>query len=404
MESFENSLEACVNDGIASSFALIARRRDGSDILRTYVGGSLPGLPSSSPVDEQTVFTLASCTKVPTTVAALQLVERNLISLDTDVSQLLPVLGRQQILVGWHADGSPVLRKRRNPITLRQLLTHSSGCGYDFYNRHLIRLRRFQGTTPATKRTTVTEWFDYPLLFEPGEGWEYGCGPDWAGKLVEQISGMTLEDYNRRHIWTPLGTSSYTFWPNAPGYTHKLATVMERNRATGGLDICEEGLDLNRYSKECFGGHGGFCSAADFSELLLSILANDERVLRPSSVEMMFQDQLSQKSRECIQELMEQKDFTVGDYHAGEVYTWGLGGVLVEETHGSNASYERGPRTLAWCGRLNHFWFIDRSKGFCGLFMTDVVPSPDARIKPVIRKFLENVYRENGRGGFPSHL
>ncbi|KAG5922870.1 hypothetical protein E4U53_003642, partial [Claviceps sorghi] len=328
----------------------------GSDILRTYMGGPSPSWPDQNPVDQHTVFALASCTKVPTTVAALQLVDRKLLSLDTDVSRLLPVLGRQEILTGWAADGSPVLRKRRAPITLRQLLTHSSGCGYDFYSPQLKRFRRWQGTTAATRRATVEEWFDQPLVFEPGQDWAYGCGLDWAGRLVEQLSGMDLEEYMRRHIWTPLGCSSFTFWPRAPGYTRGVATLTERNPGTGRLDVLPRGLDINENVAECFGGHGGFCSAGDFAELLLSLLADDGRLLRPGSVELMFRDQLPPRSRERIQALMEKEDYTVGDYHAGEVYTWGLGGVLIEETRDSRATYDRGPRTLGWCGRMNHYW------------------------------------------------
>ncbi|KAG6117511.1 hypothetical protein E4U13_001000 [Claviceps humidiphila] len=403
-ESFQSYLKACFDEGIASSLVLIAKRRDGSDVLDTYMGGPSRALPSQCPIDDQTIFTLASCTKLPTTVAALQLVDKKLITIDEDVSQLLPVLGRQKILVGWQADGSPILRERRNPITLRQLLTHSSGCGYDFYHPDLKRFRRYQGTTPATKKAKVTEWFDQPLVFEPGQGWEYGAGLDWVGKLIEQISGMSLEDYMSRYVWAPLGASSYTFWPDAPGYTRELATLAKRDRATGKLDVSLEGLDLNRNVKECFGGHGAYCSAADYAELMFSLLANDERVLRPSSVELMFENQLSAESKEALQEVMRTRDLAGGDYYAGEVYSWGLGGLLVEETHDSEAPYDRGAKTLAWCSALNHYWFIDRSKGVCGLLMTHVVPSPDAQIKPLIRAFLQHTYRENARPAFPSFL
>ncbi|KAG6272978.1 hypothetical protein E4U49_001598 [Claviceps purpurea] len=303
------------------------------------------------------------------------LVEKKLIILDEDVSPLLSVLGRQQILVGWQADGSPILRKRRNPITLRQLLTHSSGCGYDFYHPDLKRFRRYQGTTPATQKAKVAEWFNQPLVFEPGQGWEYGAGLDWLYLLAE-FSGCHRE----------------------------LATLAKRDRATGKLDVSLEGLDLNRNVKECFGGHGAYCSAADYAELMFSLLVNDERVLRPSSVELMFENQLSPESKQALQEVMRTRDLVGGDYYAGEVYSWGLGGLLVEETHDSEAPYDRGPKTLAWCSALNHYWFIDRSKGVCGLLMTHVVPSPDAKIKPLIRAFLQHTYRENARPAFPSFL
>ncbi|KAG5930331.1 hypothetical protein E4U42_002072, partial [Claviceps africana] len=380
MESYQNALKAFVDEGEAPSFAIVAKRRDGevpdplsgprkgpmnddptgkkkkkkiniekigSDILHTYVGGPTPDWPDQRPVDKDTIFALASLTKLPTTVAVLQLVERKLIALDTDVTKFLPVLGRQKILTGWAADGSPILRERREPITLRQLLTHSSGCGYDWVSPKLKRFRRWQGTTAATKRATMDEWFDQPLVLEPGRGWEYGCGVDWAGRLVEQISGLDLEEYMRRHIWRPLGCSSFTFWPHAPGRRPDVvATYTERDPGTGRLGLMPKGLDINENVTECFGGHSGFCSASDFAELMLSLLANDERLLEPSSVDLMFQDQSTPESREYVQVIMDRGNFAVGDYHAGEVYTWGLGGVLIEETRDSKAPYDRRPGTL----------------------------------------------------------
>ncbi|KAG6021804.1 hypothetical protein E4U41_002396, partial [Claviceps citrina] len=354
-----------------------------SDILRQYWGGPSPSWPDQHPVDERTIFTLASLTKLPTTVAALQLVDRKLVTLDSDVGALLPVLGRQPVLAGWRGDGSPILRKRRNTMTLRHLLTHSSGCGYDFYNPDLRRLRRFEGTTAAAQRATVADWFGHPLVFEPGHGWEYGCGLDWAGRLVEQVSGLSLEDYLSRHVWTPLGGSSFTFWPDDGGRGGcRLATLTSRNAATGKLDVCPGKMDLCQNVAECFGGHGGYCGAADYAELLVSLLANDGRVLSPAAADMMFQDQLSETSKSALQVFVRTKDFVLGvDYHPAEVYTWGLGGIATQ-----------------------NFQFIDRTKNLCGLFMTHIVPAPDAKAKPIVRAFLQHVYKEASRPDFPSLL
>ncbi|KAF5611787.1 glu leu phe val dehydrogenase family [Fusarium tjaetaba] len=223
----------------------------GSVIVSHYLGGPSPSWPDQVSIGPQTLFTLASLTKLPTTIAALQLVEKQLITLDADVSDLLPDLGRQQVLVGWSADGSPILKKRRNPITLRQLLTHSSGCGYDLHNTDLKRFRKFQGSKVRDK-STVIGWFDHPLLFEPGQGWEYGSGVDWAGRLVEQISGLPLEAYLKDHVWKPIGASSFTFWPDSPSNTHQIATSTHRNKSNGKLEVSLNKIGINLGVKGLF--------------------------------------------------------------------------------------------------------------------------------------------------------
>ncbi|KAF5025563.1 hypothetical protein F66182_2371 [Fusarium sp. NRRL 66182] len=398
MDSFQRYLQASLDEDVVSSLAVLAKRHDASTIVSEYLGGPSPSWPDQVSIDGRTLFTLASLTKLPTTVAVLQLVEKGVITLDTDVSDLLPVLGRQQILAGWDADGSPILHKRRNPITLRHLLTHSSGCGYDFHSRDLKRFRRFQGNTSGSK-PTVVEWFDQPLLFEPGQGWEYGSGIDWAGKLVEQISGISLEVYLRDHVWEPIGASNFTFWPHAPGSTYNIAALTHRNKGTGKLEVSSDEIDINRGLEDCFGGHGGYCSAEDYMKLLFSLLVSDQRMLQASSVDLMFQDHLSKESRQTFRNALKSQKLGVGDFYSGETYTWGLGGMIIEETHSHEAPYTRGPQTLVWGGYTNQFWYVDRSNGVCGLFMTHVYPSPDRNIQKIIRRF-QQLRGEDGRSNF----
>ncbi|KFA72654.1 hypothetical protein S40288_03386 [Stachybotrys chartarum IBT 40288] len=349
------------------------------------------------PISKNTLFTWASLTKPPTTIAALQLVEKGSIQLDDDVSSILPVLGRQPILSGWADDGSPILRKRRNPITLRHLLTHSAGTGYDFMSQELQKLHSSRGTVPS-QGATIDERFDLPLLFEPGEGWEYGCGVDWAGKIVEQLTGISLEAYLHKNVWAPLGATSFTFWPdknNSRGA--ELATLTRRIRKTGKLAEIKQGLGINIGATDCFGGHGGHGTAGDLAELLSSILANDGRVLTPRMVDVMFENQLSPQSQSVLQNAMRDPTWSVGDFYPGETYNWGLGGMLINGSTNSKAPFNRGARTLVWSGAAHQFWFIDREKGVCGLFMTQVLSPPpvaDAKIRDLTRAWQQYVYQQ----------
>lgn len=130
--------------------------------------------------------------------------ENGTISLDDDVTDLLPTLKRQRILKGFKTDGEPILEDRTSPITLRHLLTHSAGTGYDFSNEVLRRVQSFLGEHLSSK-PTIEQRFHLPLLFEPGGSWNYGCAIDWAGKLVEVLTGLKLEMYMSKYIWQPLG-------------------------------------------------------------------------------------------------------------------------------------------------------------------------------------------------------
>lgn len=156
----------------------------------TWEGRRLPGRIKLSLVKILCSHSPPSLLRLPRTVAALQLVERQLVTLDADVGDLLKALGRKRILVGWNADGSPIFQKRPNPITLHQLSDHSSEGGIDFNSRGLMKLRKFQGNTVGNM-STIAGRFDNPLLFGPGECLEYGSGVDWVGRIVEQISGIS---------------------------------------------------------------------------------------------------------------------------------------------------------------------------------------------------------------------
>jgi methyl acetate hydrolase len=137
-----------------------------------------------TPVKVDSIFGIASMTKAITTVAAMQLVEQGKVKLDEPVSKYLPQLAKLEVLESFDAEGKPVLRPAKAAVTLKHLLTHTSGFCYDMWDEKMSRYAK-QVANPAPVQ---------PLMFEPGARWQYGQGLDWAGRLVEAISGMTLED------------------------------------------------------------------------------------------------------------------------------------------------------------------------------------------------------------------
>lgn len=149
------------------------------------------------------VFALFSATKAITATAVLQLVEEGRLDLDAPARDYLPMIGEQQVLEGFDSDGSPRLRPPKNPITTRMLLLHTAGFGYEFFNEHYNRLAREQGLPGIISGSLAA--LQTPLLFEPGEQWEYGSNLDWAGLVVEAITGQRLGEVMQQRIFEPLG-------------------------------------------------------------------------------------------------------------------------------------------------------------------------------------------------------
>src|SRR5450432_893678 len=142
-----------------------------------------------TPVTADAIFAIASMTKAATTVAALQLVEQGKVTLNEPVAKHLPQLEKLDVLDGFDAAGKPILRPAKTPITLKHLLTHTSGLCYDVWDGNMFRYAEHGGVGTIG-----------PLMFEPGARWQYGQGVDWAGRLVEKISGMSLDDYFQARI------------------------------------------------------------------------------------------------------------------------------------------------------------------------------------------------------------
>lgn len=296
---------------------------------------------------------MASMTKLMTSIAAMQLVEQGKISLDDDVSHLLPDLAAQEILTGFNDAGKPILKKRQNPIKLVNLLTHSAGIGYDAFDPVLMKYRAWQGRNINTG-ATISERFTFPLTYEPGTSWAYGCGIDWAGRVVEIVTGETLESYMKKNIWEPLGIQNITFWPEKdPEMMENLAGMTARHPDTGGLIDTKNIFLFER--QDCMGGQGSFANLQDYIKILHSLLKDDGVLLKKETAAKMFQPQLTKQSKAGLKTMMSIPavlSMFVGDFPDNVQYDWGIGGILVEgDTQG-----RRKKGTLIWSGLPNLLW------------------------------------------------
>ncbi|KAI1461199.1 beta-lactamase family protein [Annulohypoxylon moriforme] len=387
MSTFEEQATKAVENGEVPGIVVIAKDKDGKlDYSNTFSrnGGTA--------YKEDSVLALASMSKLITSVAAAQLIEKGLVTLDEDLSPLLPSLAKQEILTGFSDDGTPITRKRKNPITLRTLLTHSSGIAYTFFDPLLARYAEWK--KPSLNPGTVDETFDLPLMFEPGEGYMYGSSIDRVGQLVEKLTGQNLEEYMKQNIWEPLGMTSTTFFPREhPDIQARQVPMGFRNSDTGAVAETGEQAWFEKGLKEPFGGQGIYTTMPDYMKLLHSLLVDDEKVLKKETAALFFQPQLSPASKESLLKIMRGPEWTIGTFPETNEYDWSLGGILID---GDKHEFRR-KNTMIWSGAANTFWFIDRTAGVCGVFGVQIMPSFDAKAKALMAAFEEDVYRRAGK-------
>ncbi|KAH6646068.1 beta-lactamase/transpeptidase-like protein [Truncatella angustata] len=390
MSTFDNLLSAAVADHVIPGAAMVARNKSGTLKFNKSFGLQSSGTNSDIPYSASTVLEMASMTKLITSIAALQLIERGLVGLDDDLSSILPELASQPILTGFDPAGKPQLKQRRNPITLRLLLTHSTGAGYTFTPGSVLAeyRTRIQGGG-ILDGATVNARFDFPLLYEPGEDWEYGHSIDRAGQVVERVSGLRLGTYFRENIFAPLGIRSGTFTPELDTDPGSRAAVTFRDPETGRAVERPGEPTLAGNTTEDFGGQGLHMSVEDYLKVLESLLLDDGKLLDPKVAKTLFEPQLGPKSKEALLKAVVTREDFVGNFPKTGEYDWSFGGAVID---GDSHEFRK-KGALLWGGAANLFFFVDREAGVTGVFGTQVYPSGDKKIKKLYSAFEKEIYK-----------
>ncbi|MBI4892873.1 MAG: beta-lactamase family protein [Acidobacteria bacterium] len=331
---------------------------------------------------EDSIFRLYSMTKAVTSVAAMQLVERGLLTLDDPASMWLPELGRLEVLEGFDAEGEPRLRPASKAVTARHLLTHTSGFGYEFTSPEILRYSEVTGKGGLADRRNGV--LNSPLLFEPGEGWQYGVSTDWLGKLVEAASGDSLGGYLKGQVFEPLGMKDTCF--GVP--EEKWGRVMKcrARREDGGLEETPNG----RPGQPVFesGGGGLYGTVGDYCAFLQMMLRGGAPLLLAETMDEMARDQVAGMAAGRFRSTMRKYSLDA-DLHPGHEDGWGLG-FLVNRTGFEGG---RSAGSLGWGGLANTFYWVDRARGIAAVVMMQVLPFFDAECIGVLREFEEAVYR-----------
>ncbi len=340
-------------------------------------------LASGIDIQPDSIFQIASMTKAITSVAAMQLVERGKLKLDEPVAKHLPELGKLDVIDGFLPSGKPVLRPAVKPITLRHLLTHTSGFAYPTWSEEMFKYT--QATEPLPPGVVAPL---VPLVFEPGTRWQYGYSADWAGRLVETVSGLNLEQYFQRNILQPLGMNDTTFIFPADKFDR---LVSQSRRQNGGP--LQEVPRAVPPKPAAFNGGGGLSSTApDYVKFMQMILrygrsgVRDE-ILTAKSVEMMSVNQIGDLGAGKLKTYQPNTSSDV-NLHPGAIDKWGLGFLINTVAYPDG----RSAGSLAWAGVYNTFYWIDPPRGICAVIMMQFLPFVDKEAVGLLGEFERSVY------------
>jgi CubicO group peptidase (beta-lactamase class C family) len=327
-----------------------------------------------------TIFRIASMTKAITSVAAMQLVESGRLGLDDRADKYLAEFASVQVLRTFDpATGAYTLSPPRSPVTVRHLLTHTSGLGYAFTD---WRVRDFKPRRGDTFKVG-------PLMFDPGTEWLYGTNTDWVGRLVETISSQSLEAYFREHILDPLKMRDTTF----------VVPPDKHERVVSNFSRGENGA-MTRAAREplpavtAFNGGGGlYSTAADYGRFLRMLLRGGEldgaRVLSSDSIALMARDHLDGLHARALKTALpnRSRDFSfIEDQRDG----WGLGFQITATARPGR----RAEGSLSWGGINNTYFWVDRSGGVAGAIMMQFLPFADPDALAVYDAFEGAVYAD----------
>jgi CubicO group peptidase (beta-lactamase class C family) len=343
------------------------------------------------PMTVDSIFHIASMTKPITSVGVMQLVESGRVKLDEPAATYLPELSHVQVLEEFDAStGKAKLRSPNAIPTVRQLLTHTSGFAYDFFDPELHGYVA-TGAVPAARQGD-DGYLKAPLLFDPGSRWEYGISTDWLGKLVEKVSGQTLEDYFRQHIFQPLGMTD-TFFNVPPEKQARVVALHQRQDDGSFLEPPPQPFTSVRFFS---GGGGLYSTASDYLKFERMLLGGgklgNKRILQSDTVDLMSRNQIGDlmlvELRSSVPQLAKDPIRI-----PGSLDKFGLGfGINTKPVEGGRS---RG--SLAWAGIFNTFFWIDPPRKTCAVILMQILPFSDDAAYSVVEQFERAVYASSAK-------
>jgi CubicO group peptidase (beta-lactamase class C family) len=372
---------------IAGAVALVTK--DGEVVYSDAVGHR--NVEAAAPMTEDTIFRIMSMTKPITSVGALILVDEGLISLDDPVAKYIPAFARVQVAVQGPSGKYRNVKAERK-VTIRDLLTHTSGLTYTFVaSEHIAALYKKAGVsdglreTPGTMADNVAKLVKLPLTSQPGKAFNYGLSTDVLGHVIEKVSGKTLSEFLEERIFTPLDMKD-TGFRVAEEDEDRLAAVYQPKADDKTVEPLPEGgvengnlaysatYPLARESKYYSGGAGLVSTARDYARFAQMLLdggkLGDVQILKPETAAMMVENQIG--------------DLTLG--MPGSDDKFGLGvGVTTEAVAGATDPAPGSPGSFTWGGFYNTLFWVDPEQKLVAVMMTQIFPWDHLAMWPAFR-------------------
>lgn len=379
-------LSSCTDDQSVPGVVALVGNRD--EVLYQGAAGQL-SMGDDAPMAVDSVFVIASMTKPVTSLAVLQLVEHGKVSLDASLADYLPRFANAQVLEGFDANGQARFRPANGPVTIRQLLTHTSGYVYPVWNEDAARAAQ-KGLVPDMM-TPGGAWLDAPLAFDPGTAWEYGISTDLLGEVIASVSGQTLPAYMQQHILQPLGMND-TFFAVPDNKLDRQAGLHLRLEDGSLMPIPPQAPDPTFFS----GGGGLYSTASDYLRFLRTILRGGEldgvRILSEDLTDAMTRNQIGDlRIKGPVTTFMPQFSNSF-DLTLGAEATFGFGFLINSQAQPGG----RAANSLSWAGLYNSYFWIDPGSDLIGILMTQVLPFWDGQVLRLLGAFENAAYRHFG--------
>jgi methyl acetate hydrolase len=375
-------LGSAIDRGDVPGVVAMAATRDGV----VYQGAfGRRTLAKEALMSRDTVFWIASMTKAITSAAAMQLVEQDKLALDQQIADVLPELSTPQVLEGFDPSGEPRLRPANRPITLRHLLTHTAGLVYDIWNAEMTRYMETKAIPGIISCQNAA--LSLPLVFDPGEKWDYGINIDWVGKAVERVSGQMLGNYFAEHLFGPIGMKDTAFKLTQERRA-RLAGMHARG-SQGTLAPIE--FEVPQEPEFQMGGGGLYGTASDYLAFERVFLndgrANGLSVLKPETIRMMTANAIGDLNVQPLKTVTPNLS-NDAEFFPGMVKKWGLG--FMNSTEPVPGGRSAG--SLAWAGLGNTYFWIDLDRGIAGVILMQLLPFADQKALALFDRFEKAVY------------
>ena len=345
-------------------------------------------LSQSADMTTDTVMAIFSCTKAVTGVAVMQLVEEGKIGLHDAAKRYVPEIADIMVLEGFDANGEPKVRPPKSDITVSQLLLHTAGFGYDFFNHDLVKYGAAKNVPSVVSASLAS--MRSVLLHDPGTAWEYGSNIDWVGKVVESVRGKRLGEVMKERIFTPLGMKDTAFTISA-SMRPRLAAM--HARSPEGVMSTMAGFELTQEPEQHMGGHGLYSTIGDYMKFVRMVLSDGAapdgaaRVLKAETVAMMTENSLGDMKIKMLPGAIPSLS-NDAEFFPGMPKSWGYTWMINDQ----QAPTGRPAGAVAWAGLANLYYWIDRKNNVGGMWGTQILPFVDGVSVPGYLDFEKTVY------------